>query len=311
MAKYVFKLDPFSGRAIVLDTETTGLSFRYGDKIVELAATEVMNGIPTGRTFHRYINPERSVPQEALNVHGLTDSFLRDKPTFREIAPEFIAFVGEHDVPTWAHNSSFDARFVNGELAELGIAPLTSFQCSLKLARATLGKGDRKLSTLADMADVKFDGRGAHSALSDTNVLTQVLVKLLWPKEAEIAGNPDAAPSSSKAMPATKAKSKPKPKARQKAKVEAPKLPENFAPLTSETDPRICRYDDEDIDHLITARGKRWTGEEQTKLVDAFIQEQRPIIELVAEHGRSPAALFLKLEALGVVAKDHPYTRPR
>src|SRR5262245_4416101 len=105
-------------REIILDTETTGLNPKGGDRIVEIGCIELMNHVPTGRTFHCYINPERDMPAEAEKVHGLTSAFLADKPVFADIADEFVAFV--NGAPVVAHNAAFDLAFVNVELGRLG-----------------------------------------------------------------------------------------------------------------------------------------------------------------------------------------------
>src|SRR5579872_565067 len=100
-------------REIVLDTETTGLNPLGGDRIVEIGCIELINHIPSGRHFHRYINPERSMPEEAFRVHGLSDEFLRDKPKYAAVAEEFAAFVG--DAKLIIHNAAFDIGFLNAE----------------------------------------------------------------------------------------------------------------------------------------------------------------------------------------------------
>src|SRR6478736_7541828 len=101
-------------REIVLDTETTGLDPYQGHRLVELGCIELINRIPSGQTFHRYLNPERDVPAEASNIHGLTTDFLKDKPRFVDIVDDFIAFIGED--PLIAHNASFDYGFICAEL---------------------------------------------------------------------------------------------------------------------------------------------------------------------------------------------------
>ena len=108
-------------REIVFDTETTGLSPENGDRLVEIGAVELINHIPTGRTYHQYINPERSVPEEVVAVHGLTEEFLKDYPVFAEVAAAFVEFVGEDGILV-AHNASFDIKFINFELKKLGRA---------------------------------------------------------------------------------------------------------------------------------------------------------------------------------------------
>src|SRR5882757_7119811 len=109
-------------REIVLDTETTGLSFLTGDRVVEIGGVELINHIPTGRHFHKYINPGRQMTEDAFQVHGLSDEFLRDKPRFAEVAEEMIAFFG--DAVLIAHNAPFDMGFLNFELELLKRPPL-------------------------------------------------------------------------------------------------------------------------------------------------------------------------------------------
>src|ERR1700739_1546788 len=109
-------------REIVLDTETTGLDPLTGDRVVEIGCVELFNRIPTGQTFHRYVNPERDMPADAFEVHGLSIEFLRGKPTFASVAAEFLAFVG--DVPLIAHNAGFDLSFLNLELQRAGQSPI-------------------------------------------------------------------------------------------------------------------------------------------------------------------------------------------
>ena len=122
-------------REIVLDTETTGLDPDSGDRIVELGAVELLNHMPTGRVFHRYVNPEREVPAEAVQVHGLTTAFLADKPAFRAVAAEFVAFLG--DARLIIHNAAFDMKFLNAELgwAGHGSLPWARAVDTLELAR--------------------------------------------------------------------------------------------------------------------------------------------------------------------------------
>ena len=110
-------------REIVLDTETTGFDPATGDRIVEIGAVELINHLPTGRTFHVYINPERAMPKEAFEVHGLGDDFLRDKPKFAEIAQDFIDFIGD-DAKLVIHNAQFDMKFLNAELKTAGRATM-------------------------------------------------------------------------------------------------------------------------------------------------------------------------------------------
>src|SRR5947207_4877210 len=101
-------------REIVIDTETTGLDPLNGDRLVEIGCVEVLNRIPSGQSFHRYINPERDMPQAAFDVHGLSAEFLKDKPLFADVLDDFLAFLG--DAPLVIHNASFDIGFINAEL---------------------------------------------------------------------------------------------------------------------------------------------------------------------------------------------------
>src|SRR5215472_9308585 len=109
-------------REIVLDTETTGLDPYQGHRLVEIGCIELVNRIPSGQTFHRYLNPERDIPAEAFAVHGLSAEFLRDKPLFAEVAAEFIAFIA--DAPLVIHNAAFDIGFLNAELERAGLPAL-------------------------------------------------------------------------------------------------------------------------------------------------------------------------------------------
>ena len=127
-------------REIVLDTETTGFDPESGDRIVKIGAVELDRHVPTGRTYHQYINPERSMPQEAFEVHGLGDDFLRDKPKFAEIGRAFLDFVG--DAKLVIHNAAFDMKFLNAELGWMGL-PLLPY--------------DQAIDTL-DIARKKFPG---------------------------------------------------------------------------------------------------------------------------------------------------------
>lgn len=290
-------------RAIMLDTETTGFSPKMGDRIVELAAVEYIHGIPSGEEFHAYINPARPVPPAARQVHGLTDAFLRNKPTFRVIAQDFLDFLGDPATPIWAHNASFDKRFVEAEMKGARLPFQHTFSCSLKLARSLPhgAPGGDKLEALAAHSGFRWGARGAHSAIEDTRALGHVLSALLWPLALD-AANKDGAKTSETEIRTKTPRQASAPSA-------AIVLPAGFAPLREGTDPRIKRYDDIAIDGRIFARGKRWTRDEEASLVRRFLDEVASVDSLVQEHGRTPAALMLKLEGLGVIAPNHPYAR--
>ena len=133
-------------REIVFDTETTGLDCHNGDRVIEIGCVELLNHISTGRTFHKYINPKRAVAQDAVDVHGLTDTFLRDQPLFEEIADGLIDFVG--DSALVAHNAGFDRDFINMELGLCGRSPLAAdrFVDTLLLARRRHPNGPNLLA---------------------------------------------------------------------------------------------------------------------------------------------------------------------
>ena len=149
-------------REIVFDTETTGLDPKSGDKLVEIGAVELINHMPTGVTYHQYINPEREVPEDAYKVHGLNLEFLKDYPTFRDIAKEWMDFVGDDGILV-AHNASFDMSFINHELQGCGY-PVYEW--------------DRVIDTL-DIARQNFP----HSALLDAQLLAEVYLELLGGQE--------------------------------------------------------------------------------------------------------------------------------
>lgn len=166
-------------REIVMDTETTGLDPRGGDRIVEIGGVELINHLPTGRTYHQYINPERSMPQEAFDVHGLGDAFLRDKPVFAEIAEDFLAFVG--DARLVIHNASFDMGFLNMELGRLGRPALPNSQATdtLDIARKKFPGAQVSLDALCKRFGVDNSNRTLHGALLDSEILAEVYLELL------------------------------------------------------------------------------------------------------------------------------------
>ncbi|MDX2235285.1 MAG: DNA polymerase III subunit epsilon [Hyphomonadaceae bacterium] len=184
-------------REIVFDTETTGRDPLLGDRIVEIACVEIVNLLPTGATFHRYVNPERDVPEEVVKVHGLTGAFLRDKPVFG--APDVIGplldFIG--DSPLVAHNAEFDRKFLNAELVRLERTPFAAerFVDTLPIARALFPGAANSLDALSrrfqldrygfDLA--KRKGAGGHGALLDARMLAEVYLQLRGGRERKLA----------------------------------------------------------------------------------------------------------------------------
>ena len=173
-------------REIVLDTETTGLDPFQGHRLVEIGCIELLNRIPTGQTFHRYLNPERSMPEEAFAVHGLTDGFLKDKPLFAEVADELIAFLGE--APLVIHNAGFDVGFLNAELERAG-RPLIARERmidTLMIARRKHPGGSNRLDDLCARYAIDNSRRTKHGALLDAELLAEVYVELIDARQAQL-----------------------------------------------------------------------------------------------------------------------------
>jgi len=163
---------------VVFDTETTGFSPDEGDKLVEIGAVRMRDGLPTKEHFHVYINPERSVPDAAVKVHGLTAKFLADKPLFAEVAQDFIDFIG--DLPLVAHNAAFDARFINAELGGLGYDtyPEERFVDTVQIARKKFPGAQANLDALCRRFKIDIKDRSLHGALIDSELLAEVCVEL-------------------------------------------------------------------------------------------------------------------------------------
>ena len=165
-------------REIVFDTETTGLDPNTGDRITELGCVEVIDCIPTGKTFHAYVNPQRSTPQEVVQITGLTDEFLADKPVFAEVAQQFIDFVG--DAVMVAHNAPFDRGFINMELVRLGLEPYPEdrFKDTARIAREKFPGSYVSLDALCKRFDISLETREKHGALIDSLLLAEVYLEL-------------------------------------------------------------------------------------------------------------------------------------
>ena len=163
---------------VVLDTETTGFDPANGDRIVEIGAVRIRDGLLTGETFHVYINPERTVPAEAVEVHGLTSEFLADKPLFAEVAPQFLEFLG--DDPFVAHNAPFDSKFINAELAQMGLPTIAADRVfdSIKSARRLFPGASANLNALCQRFKISLEGREKHGALIDSELLAEVMVEM-------------------------------------------------------------------------------------------------------------------------------------
>ncbi|RVV98012.1 DNA polymerase III subunit epsilon [Mesobaculum littorinae] len=174
-------------REIVLDTETTGFEPETGDRIVEIGAVELLNHVPTGKTYHQYINPERSMPQGAFEVHGLGDEFLRDKPVFREIGQAFLDFVG--DAKLVIHNAAFDMKFLNAELGWIKLRQLPWEQAidTLAIARKRFPGSPASLDALCRRFNIDNSSRTLHGALLDSEILAEVYLELIGGRQPDFA----------------------------------------------------------------------------------------------------------------------------
>ena len=179
-------------RQIVLDTETTGLDPASGDRVIEVAAIEIFNFLPTGGTFHRVIDPERDVPEESTRVHGFTYEMLRGKPRFADIAEEMLAFIGPSEII--AHNAPFDFGFLDAELVRAGRPKLDRARMvdSLDLARRRFPGQVNSLDALCRRLGVDNSMRTSHNALLDVKLLAEVFLQLMGGKQPglELAAAP-------------------------------------------------------------------------------------------------------------------------
>lgn len=171
-------------REIVFDTETTGFDPASGDRVVEIGCVELINQVPTGNTYHVYINPERDMPEGAFKVHGLSEEFLSDKPKFAEILDGFIEFVGDDGILI-AHNASFDMKFINFELKKL-LQPAYSNDRvidTLEIARRKHPMGPNSLDALCSRYNIDNSRREKHGALLDAELLADVYIELMGGKQ--------------------------------------------------------------------------------------------------------------------------------
>lgn len=176
-------------REIVLDTETTGFEPTEGHRIVEIGAVELFNHLPTGQTYHQYINPERLMPKEAFEVHGLGDDFLRDKPLFASIGQAFLDFIG--DAQLVIHNAAFDMKFLNHELGRAGLPTLPSARATdtLLIARQKFPGSPASLDALCRRFGVNNAMREKHGALLDSEILAEVYLELVGGRQPDFALN--------------------------------------------------------------------------------------------------------------------------
>ena len=173
-------------REIVFDTETTGLDPAAGHRVVEIGCVELINHMPTGETRQWYINPERDMPEDAFNVHGLSEEFLSDKPVFGAIAEDFLAFV--EGAGLIAHNANFDIRFLNAELAALDQPNLPQDRVldTIALARKNISGGQFSLDALCRRFNIDLSARQKHGALLDAELLAEVYLELIGGRQPDL-----------------------------------------------------------------------------------------------------------------------------
>ncbi len=178
-------------REISFDTETTGLNPRGGDRLVEIGGVELFNHVPTGNSYHVYINPERDMPEEAFRVHGLSEDFLSDKPLFADVADAFLDFVGEATLVI--HNAAFDMGFINTELERAGRRKIPNTQVldTLEIARRKHPTGPNSLDALCSRYGIDNSKRVKHGALLDAEILAEVYLELIGGRQTALGLIPE------------------------------------------------------------------------------------------------------------------------
>lgn len=173
-------------REIVLDTETTGLDPADGHRVIEIGCVELIDHFPTGKTFQRYLNPEREMPPDAQRVHGITMAFLKDKPLFADVADEFLEFLG--DAPLVIHNASFDLKFLNSELHRVSRPLLASARAidTIDIAKAKIPGARYSLDELCKRFGVDLSARSLHGALLDAELTAQVYLELVGGRQKRL-----------------------------------------------------------------------------------------------------------------------------
>ncbi len=173
-------------REIVLDTETTGLDPESGHRIVEIGCLELINHIPSGATYHAYLNPEREMPSGAFEIHGLSDAFLADKPLFAAVADDLLAFLG--DSMLVIHNAQFDLGFLNAEFGRIDRAPLPESRAidTVGLARRKFPGAPANLDALCRRFGIDNAARTRHGALLDAELLAEVYLELIGGRQPSL-----------------------------------------------------------------------------------------------------------------------------
>jgi len=190
-------------REIVLDTETTGLDPAEGHRIIEIGCVELIDHFPSGKTWQRYLNPERDMPAEAERVHGISAAFLADKPLFSAVAAELMDFLG--DAPLVIHNAGFDLKFLNAELARIDAEPIPAGRAidTIELAKAKIPGARYSLDELCKRFAIDLTVRSKHGALLDAELLAQVYLELIGGRQKRFLLAPsDAAADEGESSPA-------------------------------------------------------------------------------------------------------------
>ncbi|HVP84577.1 MAG TPA: DNA polymerase III subunit epsilon [Rhizomicrobium sp.] len=177
-------------REIVLDTETTGLDPTDGHRIIEIGCVELYDHVPTGDTFHRYLNPERDIPMESQRVHGITEEFVADKPLFAHVVDEMLEFLG--DAPLVIHNAGFDLKFLNAELQKVSrpLIPFARAIDTIDIAKAKIPGARYSLDELCRRFSIDLTSRSKHGALLDASLLAQVYLELIGGRQTKLMLSP-------------------------------------------------------------------------------------------------------------------------
>ncbi len=187
-------------REIVLDTETTGLDPNAGHRVIEIGCIELVNHIPTGLTYHQYVNPERAMPDEAFAVHGLSEAFLAQHPVFADVATAFLEFIG--DAKLVIHNAGFDIKFLNAELERLEhmAIPLARAIDTVQMARQRFPGAQASLDALCRRFEIDNSSRNKHGALLDAELLSLVYLELIGGRQPGLALASDTAKTTSRTL---------------------------------------------------------------------------------------------------------------
>jgi DNA polymerase III subunit epsilon len=196
-------------REIVLDTETTGLKPEDGHRIVEIGCIELVNHLPTGAAFHRYLDPGRPMDPDASRVSGITDEMLEGKPDFSEIVEDLLAFLG--DAPLVIHNAAFDMGFLNAEFARIGFGPMTMDRAidTVLMARRKFPGSPASLDALCKRFDIDLSGRAKHGALIDAELLAKVYLELIGGRQPGLLAAGPVAAAKETGGPAKRASARP------------------------------------------------------------------------------------------------------